>query len=59
MTDPVLVTRTGPIATVTLNRPEKLNALTKVMWRSLGEAIDALAHSDLARKALEKAHADA
>jgi len=49
MTDPVLVTRTGPIATVTLNRPEKLNALTKVMWRSLGEAIDALAADDSLR----------
>ena len=25
-----------------LNRPEKLNALTKAMWQSLGEAIGAL-----------------
>ena len=30
------------IATVTLNRPAKLNALTKAMWRALGDAIRAL-----------------
>jgi enoyl-CoA hydratase/carnithine racemase len=34
--------RDGTIATVTLDRPEKLNALTKAMWRQLGEAIAAL-----------------
>ena len=38
----ILVEREGPIATVVLNRPEKLNALTKVMWRLLGETITAL-----------------
>jgi enoyl-CoA hydratase/carnithine racemase len=36
------VTRDGAIATVVLNRPEKLNALTKAMWVSLGVAIDEL-----------------
>jgi enoyl-CoA hydratase/carnithine racemase len=34
--------RDGALATVVLNRPEKLNALTKAMWRLLGETIDAL-----------------
>jgi enoyl-CoA hydratase/carnithine racemase len=29
-----------------LNRPEKLNALTKVMWQALGTAIDALSADD-------------
>ena len=43
MADPILVQRDGAIATVTLNRPHKLNALTRAMWKSLGEAIDALA----------------
>lgn len=33
----VLVQRDGSIATVVLNRPEKLNALTKTMWRRLGD----------------------
>ncbi len=42
MSDPILVERDGDIATVVLNRPEKLNALTKPMWKLLGETVDAL-----------------
>ncbi|MBO6782287.1 MAG: enoyl-CoA hydratase/isomerase family protein [Alphaproteobacteria bacterium] len=38
-TDVVLVERDGDIATVVLNRPEKLNALNKPMWRRLGEVM--------------------
>ena len=45
----ILVERDGPIATVVLNRPEKLNALTKSMWRLLGETIDALSRDDAVR----------
>jgi len=41
--DHILVTHEGAIATVTLNRPEKLNALTKSMWCALGDAFEALA----------------
>jgi enoyl-CoA hydratase/carnithine racemase len=37
MSDGVLVARDGPVATVTLNKPERLNALDKGMWRALGE----------------------
>jgi enoyl-CoA hydratase/carnithine racemase len=33
----ILTERDGPIATVILNRPEKVNALTKPMWQRLGE----------------------
>lgn len=40
--DIVLVSRERDIATVTLNRPEKLNAITLDMWRRLGEAMRAL-----------------
>jgi enoyl-CoA hydratase len=46
MSELILVERDGPITTVVLNRPEKLNALTKAMWRSLGETIVALDRGD-------------
>ena len=49
MSDPIAVSREGTIATVTLNRPEKLNALTKAMWQQLGEAIGALSADDTLR----------
>ena len=39
MGETILVERDGPIATVVLNRPEKLNALNKAMWARLGEAM--------------------
>lgn len=39
-------TRDGAIASVVLNRPEKLNALTKEMWRLLGETIATLDRDD-------------
>jgi enoyl-CoA hydratase/carnithine racemase len=42
----VLVARDGAIATVVLNRPAKLNALTKPMWRMLGETIAALSSDE-------------
>jgi len=37
MTESVLLARDGAIATVTLNKPERLNALDKGMWRALAE----------------------
>jgi enoyl-CoA hydratase/carnithine racemase len=42
MSDAIEVARDGWIATVVFNRPAKLNALTRAMWRDLGEAIAAL-----------------
>jgi enoyl-CoA hydratase len=42
MSDILLIERDAGIVTVTLNRPEKLNAITKALWARLGEAIAAL-----------------
>jgi enoyl-CoA hydratase/carnithine racemase len=39
----------GPIATVVLNRPEKLNALTRPMWRRLGDVFEELSASESVR----------
>jgi enoyl-CoA hydratase len=49
MTDLIAVTKDGRIATVVLNRPDKLNALTKAMWSDLGFAIAALSADDALR----------
>jgi enoyl-CoA hydratase len=45
----ILLQRDGAIATVVLNRPEKLNALTRPMWRALGEAVTGLSADDSVR----------
>jgi enoyl-CoA hydratase/carnithine racemase len=45
----VLVERDGDVATVVLNRPEKLNALTRPMWRMLGDAFESLSADDSVR----------
>ena len=37
MADLILIERDGPIATVVLNRPEKLNALSMASWSELGQ----------------------
>ena len=49
MTDTILVQRDGDIATVVLNRPEKLNALTKPMWQRLGDVFLELGADDSVR----------
>ena len=46
MTDTILLHVDGGIATITLNRPEKLNALTKPMWKHLGEVAQDVAVMD-------------
>jgi len=48
--DHILVERDEKdIVTITLNRPEKLNALTKSMWGALGDTFAALADDDSVR----------
>ncbi|MBF6616625.1 enoyl-CoA hydratase/isomerase family protein [Pollutimonas thiosulfatoxidans] len=49
MSDLILVQHDGPIATVALNRPDKLNAMTRPMWQQLGEAIEQLSTDDAVR----------
>lgn len=44
--DEILIERDGAIATVVINRPAKLNAMTKPMWRALGEAVERLSADD-------------
>lgn len=46
MSEVVLVEKKDRIATVRLNRPEKLNALNKAMWLGIGEAMAALDRDD-------------
>jgi enoyl-CoA hydratase len=45
----IVVERGGPITTVVIDRPAKLNAMTKPLWRALGETIDALSADDSVR----------
>ncbi len=46
---PVIVTRDGSVATVVLNNPQRLNALSKPMWQQLGTAMRALSADDTLR----------
>ena len=53
MTEPILVERADGedegIVTVVLNRPEKLNAMTRAMWGRLGEVMTELSTDDTVR----------
>jgi len=49
MSGSVLLERDGPIATVTLSHPERLNALSAAMWLSLGKKFEALDKDDSVR----------
>lgn len=46
MSDLIQVARDGAVATVVLNRPEKLNALTRSMWGELGATVSRLSAED-------------
>jgi enoyl-CoA hydratase/carnithine racemase len=47
--EPVLVSCDEAIATVTLNNPERLNALNRAMWSALGDAMRTLSADDALR----------
>jgi enoyl-CoA hydratase/carnithine racemase len=58
MADHVLVEKAGGVLTLTLNRPEKKNALTAEMYGVLGRAIDAAADEPDVRCILLQANGD-
>lgn len=49
MTELVQVGRADGVATVTLNRPDKLNALNKAMWQGVGAAFRELGRDEAVR----------
>lgn len=49
MAESILVARDGAIATLTLNRPDRLNALDKASWRKIAEAFDRFSADDSLR----------
>ncbi len=49
MPDDLRVTRDGPVATLTINRPEKRNAITIEMWRALPGMLRGLASDEAVR----------
>ena len=46
MSGEILLTREGPVATVALSNPPKLNALTVAMWRELATVMQSLSEDD-------------
>ena len=49
MSDILLESREGAIVTLTINRPDKLNAMTKPLWQGLGDAFIRLSADDSVR----------
>ncbi|HET6969673.1 MAG TPA: enoyl-CoA hydratase-related protein, partial [Phenylobacterium sp.] len=58
MTEHVLIDTSNGVLTLTLNRPEKKNALTGDMYGALGDAIDAAASDPDVRCILIQANGD-
>lgn len=58
MTDHVHVTTAAQILTLTLARPEKINALTEEMYRALADAVEAAEADDGIRAILIRAEGD-
>ncbi len=59
MSDTILVTRDGPVATVILNNPDKHNALTKAAWVRLNHVMDELSATDDVRCIVVRGAGDA
>jgi enoyl-CoA hydratase/carnithine racemase len=59
MTDHVLNEKSGGVLTLTLNRPEKKNALTRAMYQALADGIDGAEQDPEVRCVLIQAEGDA
>lgn len=49
MAELLIEERTGHVVTLTLNRPEKLNAMTKPLWVALGQAVNRVSRDNSVR----------
>ena len=49
MTDSILLQRDGAIATIVLNKPERMNAMDRGMWERIGELMGELGRDDSLR----------
>src|SRR4051812_42415514 len=58
MTEHVLSERSNGVLTLTLNRPEKKNALTRAMYQALADGIDGAEHDEAVRCVLIQAEGD-
>jgi enoyl-CoA hydratase/carnithine racemase len=58
MTEHVIAETSGGVLTLTLNRPEKKNALTKAMYQALADGIDGAEHDPQVRCVLIQAEGD-
>ena len=55
MADHILIEKSGGVLSLTMNRPDKKNALTRSMYQSLGDAIDQAAFDKDDRSILSSA----
>ena len=58
MSDYILIEKSGGVLTLTMNRPDKKNALTRAMYQSMGDAIDQAASDKEVRCVLIQANGD-
>ena len=54
----VVIGHSGPVTTVTLNRPEKMNAITREMYRLMAEAINGAAMDSSIAAVVIQSHGD-
>ncbi len=52
LNQPVLYSETGGVATITLNRPDSLNAITPSLWQALDEAMERVRDDSSVRVAI-------